>query len=125
MSARDAILAAVDRWMTCLDGGDIDGLVACCDPEIVVANDGLPTTTGLDTIRERYGPRIEQFSMASKFSAEHVAVYGDVAIVVGRWEVKATDKKSGAVNTAGGRLLLNYRKQRDGAWRIVADINNQ
>ncbi|NET33191.1 MAG: nuclear transport factor 2 family protein [Cyanothece sp. SIO1E1] len=120
----DSIHAAIDRWMTCLDSGDLENLLNCCDPEVVMANEGKPTLVGLAAMKERYAPRIEQFSMSSGFEVEHIAVYHDFAIVVGRWTVKATHKVSNQVNNASGRVLLNYRKQTDDTWKIVADIDN-
>ena len=124
MSDTESVLAAIDRWLSCLDDGDLEGLLDCCDPDVVIANERQPTTVGVAHVREKYAPRLEQFSTRSSFDAEHVAVYGEFAIVVGHFEVNATDKTSGDTRTATGRLALNYRKDAAGAWKMILDIDN-
>jgi ketosteroid isomerase-like protein len=124
MSDIEGVKAAIDRWLSCLDRGDLEGMLDCCDPDVVIANERQPTTVGVAHVREKYAPRLEQFTTKSSFEPEHVAVYGDFAIVVGHFEVNATEKASGGAKTATGRLALNYRKDASGAWKMILDIDN-
>lgn len=124
MSDREAVQAVIDRWMECLDAGDLDGMLATCDPDVVVANERQPTTVGVEAVREKYAPQIAAARTKSSFETRHIAVYGDYALVVGNFEVDATDKKSGQSRTATGRLALNYRRHQDGQWKMVFDMDN-
>lgn len=115
---------ALKQWMIALDSGDLDGLVACCDPEIIIANDGKATGFGLEAIRDKYGPRIEQFSTQSITNLQHLMIHNDIAIAVTQWSSTITDKKSHQTRNAGGRLLLNYRRNQAGEWKVLLDVDN-
>ena len=120
----EVIRAAVQRFMTCLDSGDLEGLLDCCDPQIVIANERQPTKVGRETMRDKYAPRIANFSTASTFDAEHVSVHGDLAIAVGHFEVTATHRTSGEAKTSSGRLVIVYRRHADGSWKVIVDVDN-
>lgn len=124
MSDAEAVRAVVDRWMACLDAGDLEGMLATCDPEVVVANERQPTTFGIEAIREKFAPRIAAARTRSSFETEHLAVYDGFALVVGRFRVEATDKATGETRTAEGRLALNYRRHADGSWKMLFDMDN-
>lgn len=124
MSDAEAVRAVIDRWMTCLDAGDLEGMLETCDPEAVVANERQPTTLGIEAIREKYGPRIAAAKTRSSFEAEHILVRGDFALAVGQFRVDATDKASGETRSAQGRLALNYVRHADGSWKMLFDMDN-
>lgn len=119
-----AIKASLDQWLAGLDGGDLEKMVAVCDPEIVVCNQGQPTGIGLQAIREKYGPRIEAAMFKSGFDLQHINVLGDFALVVGRFTVEVRPKGTDAVSHGEGRLVLNYRRYTDGRWKVLLDVDN-
>lgn len=121
---RAAVLQALEQWIKALDSGDLEALVACCDPEIIIANEKQPTKSGLQAIRDKFGPRMEQFSMESTIDVDRLSVHNDITIVVSQWTVKGTNKQSGQRRESGGRLLLNYRRNPNGEWKVLADIDN-
>lgn len=51
-------------------------------------------------------------------------VYGDFALIIGHFDVEATDKTSGEKKSAEGRLALNYRRHPDGSWKMVLGMDN-
>ena len=123
-SERVEIEQALEQWMMSLDRGDVEGLVTCCDPEIIIANERQPTKFGLQAIRDKYEPRLEKFSTKSTIEIEKLLFHNDIAIVITQWTVKSTDKQSGQTNESGGRLLLNYRRNQHGEWKILVDMDN-
>jgi len=124
MSAIDHIKAAVDEWNNGLDGGDIERMIATCDPKTVTVNNRQPITVGTQAIRDKYLPRIAEADIKSGFDYEHIEVYGDVAIVVGHFTGEMKNKTSGDVRTAEGRLVLVYRRIEGGCWRMILDMDN-
>lgn len=119
-----ALRAAVTAWMGALDGGDLDGVLACCHNDIVMANGGAPTARGIAVMRERYAPRIAGFDIRSGWQEEALVVHGDTGVVVGRYTVEMTPKGGGEARAVGGRVALTYLRGADGRWRILADVDN-
>lgn len=124
MSDMDNVKAVLNDWMEGLDSGDLERMVKTCDPEVVVCNERQPTTVGIQAIRDKYGPRIEAATFKSVFDMEHMAIYGDLALLVGHFKVESTDKASGQMGGGEGRLVLTYRRHPDGSWKMLLDIDN-
>ncbi|MEM9494617.1 MAG: DUF4440 domain-containing protein [Pseudomonadota bacterium] len=124
MSDEQAIKNALDQWLTGLDSGDLETMIETCDPHAVVCNQNQPTTVGLQPIRDKYGPRIDRASFKSGFELQHIQIFGDIALLAGRFSVQATDKASGQTSSGAGRLVLGYRRNPDGAWKMVLDVDN-
>lgn len=118
------VQAVVDKWLTSLDAGDLQGMLDTCDPECITANERTPTAVGVDHIREKYAPRIEFATFNSGFTTEHMAIYGDFAFVMGHFTVETTAKETGEKGGGSGRLLLGYRRHDDGLWKMVLDMDN-
>ncbi len=118
------IKAVVDEWNNGLDSGNLGRMVATCDPEVITCNNGQATTIDLQAIRDKYAPRIAASSIKSSFHYEHIKVFGDFAIVVGQFGGEMTDKVTGEVRTSGGRLIIGYRRDRNGVWKMALDVDN-
>lgn len=124
MSDIDDVMAVLNEWMVGLDGGDLERIVATCDPEVVICNQRQVTEHGLEAIRAKYGPIIEASHIKSEYDVEHIKVYGDYALLVGHFVNTVTDKKTGQKGGGEGRLVLSYRRHADGAWKMILDMDN-
>jgi len=111
-------------WMESLDKGDLDQLVATCDPEAITCNERQATTVGSEAIREKYAPRIASATFKSEFDLQQIKVYGDMAIIIGIFNTKMTSKESQMESSAQGRLVLVYRRHDDGSWKMILDVDN-
>ncbi|WP_299948873.1 DUF4440 domain-containing protein [uncultured Ruegeria sp.] len=120
----EAIKLVLNEWLDGLDSGDLERMEKTCDPEVVVCNEYQPTTIGIQAIRDKYGPRIEANSFSSTFDIEHLKVYGDMALLVGRFTVAVSNKSSGETGSGQGRIALIYRRHPDGSWKMQLDIDN-
>lgn len=120
----DKVNEALTDWLDGLDSGDLDRMVNTCDPDVVVCNEYQPTTVGIQAIREKYGPRIAAGTFKSGFKTDHLKIYGDLALLVGRFTVNVTDKATGKRGGGNGRLALVYRRHPDGSWKLLLDIDN-
>jgi len=123
MSEINDINAAMDNWKNGLDSGDIERMIATCDPNAITVNNRQPTTVGSQAIRDKYVPRIEAADIVSGFDTEQLEVFGDVAVVVGRFYGTMTNKTTGEVMKPEGRLTLVYRRTDDG-WKMILDMDN-
>lgn len=124
MKEIEQVKAVVNQWTDGLDCGDLEMMIATCDPEVVICNQNQPTTIGIQAVRDKYAPRIEAANFTSSFDIEHIKVYGDLALVVGFFEVETTDKSSGQKGGGTGRLVLSYRRHTDGSWKLLLDMDN-
>ncbi|MEP2706839.1 MAG: DUF4440 domain-containing protein [Roseibium sp.] len=124
MSDIENVKTALGEWLKGLDSGDLERMVRTCDPDVVICNEYQPTTVGIQAVRGKYGPRIATNTFKSGYDIEHIKVYGDLAVLVGRFSVEATNKDSGEAGGGKGRLSLIYRRHPDGSWKLLLDVDN-
>ena len=124
MSDLDDVKRVLHEWLDGLDSGDLERMVKTCDPEVVICNENRPTTVGIQAVRDKYAPRIAAGTFKSGFDIDHFKVYGDLALIVGRFSVAFKDRATGRKSGGRGRLVLNYRRHPDGSWKMLLDIDN-
>lgn len=124
MSDIDDVKHAVNEWLEGLDIGDLERMIATCDPEVVICNERQQTTVGIQAVRDKYGPRIDANTFKSTYDIQHIRVYGDMAMMIGRFTVAFTNKESGQQGGGEGRLTLCYRRHTGGSWKLVLDVDN-
>lgn len=120
----NAVKKEINAWLFSLDNGDLQGMLDTCDANVITANEKSSTTMGIQHISDKYGPRIEAATFKSSFETDHIEIYDNFALVVGRFEVQMTNKKSGEVGGGTGRLALGYHRNSEGAWKMVFDMDN-
>lgn len=116
--------AAVDEWNAALASGDIERLAATCDPDVIICNENQPTTVGIQALRDKYGPRMEAATFESLVDVLDVKIFGDFAVLITNFNVKVTDKASGQQGGGSGRLVIGYRRDESGAWKMALDVDN-
>jgi len=124
MSAREEIAAVIENWNSGLDAGDIEAMVNTCHANTMTVNEGQPVTTGTQAIRDKYLPRIEAAEISSGYDIEDLQFFDDVAIVSGRFYGTMKIRATGEVRNPEGRLVLVYKKDHDGAWKMILDMDN-
>jgi uncharacterized protein (TIGR02246 family) len=119
-----AIRAATVAWNAAEAVKDVDKCVS------FYAEDGERFATGSPIIRGRAALRDEwqkYVSSPGKFewstSKVDVASSGDLAYETGRFVLKAVDD-NGKPTTTNGKYVCVWKKQADGQWKVVADIDN-
>lgn len=124
MSTIEKLKTTVDEWTAGLDAGDVERMIATCDPEAITCNEKQPTEIGIDAIRAKYGPRIQMATFNSTFDIQELKVFGDFAVIVGHFGVEMTNKESGEKGGGEGRLVLGYHLDEHGEWKMALDIDN-
>ncbi len=77
-------------------------------------------------ISARIGHRCSQLpgpGLSWQTSSVEVARSGDLAYETGTYDFVSTDKK-GKSNDEKGKFVVVWKKQSDGSWKVVVDIDN-
>jgi len=82
---------------------------------------------GKDVIRAGVRKVVADRNFALSFAPLQVEASksGEMAYTRGAYTVTSTDPATNRPVTANGKYILIYRKERDGQWRAVHDINNR
>lgn len=124
MNDIEQLNAALNEWNAALDTGDIDRLVATADDNVIICNEHQPTTIGVQALRDKYAPRIDAYNFKSTVEVHETRLFGDFALMVMSFDVKTTHKQTGEIGGGSGRLILGYRRDENGAWKLALDADN-
>jgi ketosteroid isomerase-like protein len=125
-AAEEAKLMETSRaWSRAAAGGDVDAILAYWADDALVLPPGLPPLRGraalrtyLETSMKTPGFRISWEPLEAKVSRE-----GDMGYLVERTTV-TVDGPDGRPVTQHFRGVTIWRRQSDGSWKNVVDINN-
>ena len=116
------IAAEGGKWAHYYEQADLDGLMTLYVEDAIVALHGQPALFGIDAIRDYFAQRIGKAEATFELDYELRETHGELAYIISKYWLKATDKTTGALYKEEGRSLLVYKKQ-DGQWKIAADID--
>jgi uncharacterized protein (TIGR02246 family) len=119
------IRATEAQWNADFRARAVDALVAHYASDAVSMAPGAPTAVGTDAIRAATKDMIGDPNFALTFAPDKigVAASGEMAYAAGRYAQDGTDPATHAIHHETGTYLTVYRKQADGTWKAVADIN--
>jgi uncharacterized protein (TIGR02246 family) len=122
-----AIRASEAEWARAWAAKDVDRVVSHYGDDASVEMAGVPAITGKDAIRARVKQAYTDRNFALSFSPAQVEVSrsGDLAYTRGVYTVTLTDSATRRPVTAKGKYIIVYRKERDGHWVAIHDINNR
>ena len=109
-------------WLAAFNAKDVDALMALYDPESSYAGASGPYLTSLEAIRARYAAGFKAISATLLFQEETAVAGSDMALIVGKFYFAPLAGSQGTGST--GRVALVYRKQSDGAWKLLFDMDN-
>ena len=110
------------KWANFYEQEDLEGLMTLYVDDAIVALHGQPALFGIDAIREYFSTRIGKAESVFELDYELRETHGEIAYIISKYWLKATDKQTGQVYKDAGRSLLVYKKQ-NGQWKIAADID--
>ena len=123
-SVRAAIEAANTKSLEAFKRGDKTGLVANYADDAILMMPNEEAWRGRDGIEKGFTSFLSQMSFKDgAATTADVMVAGDIAVETGTfaWTLQP---KSGAEFKDKGKYLTVWRRQTDGTWKIVRDINN-
>lgn len=116
--SREAIESAVRRYVAASNQGDIKALAALyADDAMLLPPDHEPIQ-GREAIGTFWSQGTDQGLEVTTLTIE---VDGDLGYLVGRYNLPATDEEP----ADSGKYVMCLRRQRDGSWKLTADIWNR
>jgi uncharacterized protein (TIGR02246 family) len=113
-------------WVKDFAAKDMDKIVAHYADNGTVLMPDAPIMAGKDAIRAGMKDVVTdpKFSLDLVTGKVEVSSGGDLAYSQGSYTVTATDARTKKLTTEKGKYVEVYKKQADGSWKIVEDINN-
>jgi uncharacterized protein (TIGR02246 family) len=124
-AVRQAIEAANVRFVDAVNRGDTAMMVANYADDAVVMMSGEPAWRGgKDVLLKGFTAMMAQATVKDMaFHTDNVMVGGDLAVETGSFAWTVTPK-GGKPMPDKGKYVTVWRKQADGSWKIIRDINN-
>ncbi len=115
----------LSNWLAAFNAKDSEALFALYDPESIYANAGAPLMRGLDEIRPWYEQAFENFEGTLHHKEEAVFVEGNMALLLGAYYFAPPPGVTLPEDAhLTGRVLLAYRRNQVGQWKLLFDIDN-
>jgi len=120
-SIRDGEVAWNAEWAA----KDVDKIVSHYGGDAILMVPGMPSMKGKDAIRTALKEFIADPNMSLTFTtaSAEVAKSGDIAYTQGSYTMVQSDMKTKKPVTEKGAYVTVYKKQADGSWKAVQDIN--
>jgi uncharacterized protein (TIGR02246 family) len=116
--SRQAIEAAVRRYVTASNEGDAEALAALYADDAVLLPPDHEPIQGREAIGAFWRQGTDEGLQVTTLTVE---VEGDLGYLVGRYNLPATDEEP----ADSGKYVMCLRRQRDGSWKLTADIWNR
>ena len=129
--ARDADARAIRRseaeWARAWAAKNVEQVVNHYADDALVELADMPIVSGKDAIRAGAKLAFADRNFALSFALAQVEVSrsGDLAYTRGAYTVTLTGAATSRPATAKGKYIVVYRKQQDGRWVAIHDINNR
>jgi uncharacterized protein (TIGR02246 family) len=122
----DAIRAADAEWGKAMQAKDVDKSISFYAEDAILLGDKAPAMTGRENIRKEFQTMLSQPSGTVAFTnaGVEVARSGDIAWDYGTYKYAGIDK-SGKPMSVTGKYLTVWKKQSDGTWKAVGDMDNR
>ena len=115
--ARQAIEAAVSRYVTASNQGDADALTSLYTEDAVLLPPDHAPVQGRDAIGDFWRQGTDT---GLEVRTLRVEVDGSVGYLVGEYKLPPTAEEP----ADSGKYVMCLRRQRDGSWKLSADIWN-
>lgn len=112
------------RYLKAINDGDSATLASLTTPEHIMIAPGRPPLVGKEANDAANARVAQMFKIEESWAPQETFISGDLAYQRGTFTVAATPKAGGATRTTRGTFLRIYKRQPDGAWRMVRDMFN-
>jgi uncharacterized protein (TIGR02246 family) len=113
-------------WVKVVAAKDFEKSMSYYADDASVLMPNAPAINGKDAIRAALKPLFDDpnFAMAFQGSRIEVAKSGDLGYTQGTYTLTLTDPKTKKPFTDKGKYVTAYKKQADGTWKAVADMDS-
>lgn len=116
-AARRAIEAAMTRYVSASNRGDVDALMELYAEDAVLLPPDHEPIEGREAIGEFWREGTDQ---GLEVTTLHVDTDGKLAYIVGTYKLPATEDEP----ADSGKYVMCMKRQADGSWKLTADIWN-
>lgn len=121
----EAARAVLGEWLARFNNKDIEGLFSLYDPDSIYANAKAPLMRGLDEIKPWYANSIPSLRGTLHHLEEAAWQSGKLATILGSYYFEPpADEAAEGKEGSTGRVLLIFRKDNAGSWKLVFDMDN-
>lgn len=121
---RTTIEAANQKMMSAMLAGDLAGSLANYTDSAVVMMPGMPAMRGRMAYESGFKGMLGAMKVtAGTFHTDDIIASGDLVVETGTFQM-TTVPKGGKAMEEKGKYIAVWKKQMDGSWKIVRDINN-
>ena len=121
-----ALRATTDAFLQAFNAADVQGMTANTREDAVEMPVGGPELVGKAAIVAGGTEFMADFTASQTGTVEEVAVWGDVGMSRGTWEVTETPKDGTSGTTVRrGKWLVIHKRAPDGSWGLWRHIWNQ
>ncbi len=122
-SFHDEVTAFLSDW----GSKDLEKIVSHYSDDASVEIPDMPVIQSKDAMRNALKPFLADanFSFAAASDKMEIAKGGDLAYVQGHYTLTSTDPKTKKKVTEIGKFVTVFKRQADGSWKAVQDINNE
>ena len=127
---RDADIKAVKdvevAWVKDIATKDADKFTSYYSDDASLLMPNVPIINGKENIRAALKPMLADPNFALTFQSTRAEASkgGDFVYTVGTYSMTVSNPKDKKPVTDKGKYLTVYKKQTDGSWKAVADMNN-
>ena len=123
-AVRASIESANARFLAALQKGDTATALLSYTDDAVVMMPNDKAWTGRDAIAKGLAAFASQVTIKDgKATTSDVTLSGDIALETGTYEWNMVPKGGKPIHDVG-KYLTAWKRQADGSWRIIRDINN-
>ncbi len=114
----------LDQWLEAFNNNDIEALMNLYDPEIVYANSNKPIEIGIPVVKKGF---LDSFTIKPKvfFKEEQAIAVEGLGYVAGQFRIAGTHPEDGSVIGESGRVMVVFRKNESGDWKLIFDMDNR
>ena len=123
-----AINAAKTAFREAFNCGDVDGLVAIADANLVNFSDGQPSEfgeSGIEAWRNRLAALFERFAAKLSIIVIEIRLQGDTAYDYGWHDLTLTPRHGGQPVYRRERYVDIWRKNTEDKWKLWMYMDNQ
>lgn len=123
---KKALLKAEADFEKAREEKGLEGWLSFFADDTIDLPTSLPIANGKDAMRKRLEARWDKnVHLKWQPAKVDVAASGDLGYTAGNWQIPVLDKRVNKRVLITGKYLTVWKRQKDGSWKVVADLGNQ
>lgn len=121
----DKVHENLNAWIRAFNDKDIDTLMSLYDPEHIYANAASPLMRGIEEAKPWFLDAFKNVEGTLHHKEEAAFIENGMAILLGIYYFEPPEGVTPPEDAnLTGRVLLTYRRNADGEWKLLCDIDN-